>query len=94
MASLLGAAKVLADQKDQLRGSVKFIFQPAEEYGGGAKFMIQRYPSRDACPPAYVYIRPCAWMRFRELGQVSRGEPICLSCGCGCENEYAYECCY
>ena len=41
MAILLGAAKVLSDMRDQLRGSVKFIFQPAEEGGGGARFMIE-----------------------------------------------------
>ncbi len=31
MAILMGAAEVLAGMKDQLEGSVKFIFQPAEE---------------------------------------------------------------
>lgn len=30
-ASLLGAAKILAQMKDQLNGTVKFLFQPAEE---------------------------------------------------------------
>ncbi len=41
MAMLLGAAKVLSGMRDRLRGSVKFIFQPAEEGGGGARFMIE-----------------------------------------------------
>ena len=36
----LGAATVLAGLKTQLPGSVKFIFQPAEESDGGAKRMI------------------------------------------------------
>jgi len=36
----LGAAKILASLKDGLQGSVKFIFQPAEEINAGAKAMI------------------------------------------------------
>ncbi|MEY8000583.1 M20 family metallopeptidase [Clostridium sp. Mt-5] len=38
---LLGAAKILSDLKDELCGSVKFIFQPAEEVGTGAAYMIK-----------------------------------------------------
>ncbi len=41
VAMLLGAAKVLKDLKDHLKGSVKLIFQPAEEGPGGAKPMIE-----------------------------------------------------
>ncbi|MBT3301691.1 MAG: amidohydrolase [Bacteroidetes bacterium] len=42
MASLLGAAKILMQIKDELNGSVKLIFQPAEEkIPGGAKAMIE-----------------------------------------------------
>ncbi|APM39602.1 M20 metallopeptidase family protein [Clostridium kluyveri] len=38
---LLGAAKILSDLKHELYGSVKFIFQPAEELGTGAAYMIE-----------------------------------------------------
>ncbi len=43
VAMLLGAAKILASHKDVLQGTVKFLFQPAEEHGGrgGAKPMIE-----------------------------------------------------
>ena len=42
MASLLGAAKILNELKDDLEGSVKLIFQPSEEkYPGGAIRMIE-----------------------------------------------------
>ncbi|MFQ6607010.1 MAG: M20 family metallopeptidase [Fidelibacterota bacterium] len=41
MAMLLGAAQVLSSRREQLQGSVKFIFQPAEEGGAGARFMIE-----------------------------------------------------
>ncbi len=40
-AALLGAARVLAGMRDQLRGKVKFIFQPAEENGGGGLAMCK-----------------------------------------------------
>ena len=39
-AVLLGAATVLASMKDELHGSVKLFFQPAEETIGGAERMI------------------------------------------------------
>jgi amidohydrolase len=38
---LLGAAKVLADNKDKIKGTVRFLFQPAEEGAGGARYMIE-----------------------------------------------------
>ncbi len=45
-AMLMGVAEVLAGMRKQLRGTVKFIFQPAEEGApageeGGAKLMVQ-----------------------------------------------------
>jgi len=36
----LGIAKVLSKRRDDLGGRVKFVFQPAEEVGGGATAMI------------------------------------------------------
>lgn len=40
-AMALGAATLLARHRDQLKGNVKFIFQPAEEGPGGALPMIK-----------------------------------------------------
>ncbi|MEM5406043.1 M20 aminoacylase family protein [Paraburkholderia sp. BR14263] len=40
MAMILGAAQLLAERKD-FDGMVRFIFQPAEEHGRGAKAMMQ-----------------------------------------------------
>lgn len=38
---LLGAAKVLNSNRDKFKGNVKLLFQPGEEYPGGAKPMIE-----------------------------------------------------
>jgi carboxypeptidase Ss1 len=49
VAMLLGAAKILANHKNELHGTVKFLFQPAEEHGGkgGALPMIEDGAMRD-----------------------------------------------
>jgi amidohydrolase len=41
MAMVLGAATVLSKIKNELKGNIKFLFQPAEEGPGGAKPMIE-----------------------------------------------------
>ena len=41
MAMVLGAVTVLNQLKSRLKGSIKFVFQPAEEGPGGAKPMIE-----------------------------------------------------
>jgi hippurate hydrolase len=48
MSMILGAARLLAERRD-FNGTVRFIFQPAEEHGRGAKAMIndglfERFP--------------------------------------------------
>lgn len=41
-AVLMGVATVLAENKEDVPGTIKFLFQPAEEFPpGGAKFMIE-----------------------------------------------------
>ncbi|MBC8045029.1 MAG: amidohydrolase [Rhizobacter sp.] len=52
-ASLLGAAKVLSSLKAELRGTVKFMFQPSEEkLPGGAKPMLDAGVFRTRTPDA------------------------------------------
>jgi len=41
MAAVLGAAKLLAAHRDELPGTVRFLFQPDEEVNGGAARMIE-----------------------------------------------------
>lgn len=40
MAMLLGAARILMDNIEEIEGTIYLIFQPAEEIGQGAKIMI------------------------------------------------------
>ena len=56
-AILMGVAQVLAGLRSQLRGSIKFIFQPAEEMppegeDGGAKMMIAEGALQNPVPQA------------------------------------------
>jgi IAA-amino acid hydrolase len=49
VAMLLGAAKLLHQRKDKLKGSIRLIFQPAEEMGcAGAERMIEEGALGDA----------------------------------------------
>ncbi|MEA2530451.1 MAG: hypothetical protein QOG89_2095 [Thermomicrobiales bacterium] len=40
-AMLLGTTRLLLDRRDRFAGTVKVLFQPAEEGGGGARVMIE-----------------------------------------------------
>ena len=37
----LGVAKLLSAKRESLKGTIKFVFQPAEEGGGGAERMVE-----------------------------------------------------
>lgn len=41
-AMLLGAARVLKENEDKIKGTIKLIFQPAEEGGAGGKMMREQ----------------------------------------------------
>jgi amidohydrolase len=59
LAMLMGAATVLARMRSELPGTVKFIFQPAEEGPGGAEPMVKagvmRNPTVDAVFGVHVF---------------------------------------
>jgi amidohydrolase len=51
MTSLLGAAKILNEVKDQFDGTIKLIFQPSEErFPGGASMMIKEGVLKNPAP--------------------------------------------
>ena len=65
MAILLGAAKVLTSKEKQFKGRVRFIFQPAEEGLGGAKYMIE-----DGCLNGVDEIYGLHLWNYQNLGEV------------------------
>lgn len=52
--TLLYCARVLAELKDELHGNVMFLFQPAEEKGTGAKYMIDKGALQVLKPDVFV----------------------------------------
>ena len=58
MASLLGAAKVLAENKDKFSGTVRLIFQPAEEILEGAKKIIEEGGLKDVGEIFGIHLLP------------------------------------
>ena len=58
-ACLVGAATVLSRMADELPGKVKFIFQPAEEGGGGGRVMCEEGALDD--PPVDAAFALHAW---------------------------------
>jgi hippurate hydrolase len=63
---LLGAARYLAERGGPARGGVKFIFQPGEEGGGGARLMVEDGALAD--PPLARVLALHAWPSLR-VGQ-------------------------
>ncbi len=47
LTSLLGAIKYFKDNRDQIKGTIRFLFQPAEEAGGGAEQVIKKNVLKD-----------------------------------------------
>ncbi|MCH7764265.1 MAG: amidohydrolase [Candidatus Marinimicrobia bacterium] len=64
-AMLLGTAKVLADKKSKIRGTVRFLFQPAEEGEGGARYMIE-----DGCLDGVAEIYGIHLWNYQKFGEV------------------------
>ena len=63
-AMLLGAAKLLKAHEDELCGTVKFMFQPAEEIFEGAKDMLENGLLLDPTPDAAMMIHVMTGVPF------------------------------
>jgi amidohydrolase len=85
VAMLMGVAEVLAGAKAQLPGTVKFIFQPAEEgpplgEAGGAKLMIAEGALADPAPAAIfgvhvgVIPKPAGHISYRPMGAMASAD--------------------
>jgi amidohydrolase len=83
MAILMGAAEVLAGMKDELQGTVKFIFQPAEEgvppgEEGGAELMLKEgvfdAPTPEAVFGLHVFPMPVGTVATRAGGLMASSD--------------------
>jgi len=63
MAILAGTIRVLEQLKDRIPGSVRFVFQPAEEMGGGGKIMVEK-GILDRDPPASAVYALHGWTQL------------------------------
>jgi len=52
---LLGAASILKQMEDSLQGTVRLMFQPAEEGGAGAKRMVEEGVTRQHPAPQWAF---------------------------------------
>jgi amidohydrolase len=69
----LGVASVLASMKDEIPGTVKFVFQPAEEgpppgEEGGAQLMVEENVLEDPRPSAMFGLHALAEMQMGRVG--------------------------
>ena len=65
MAILLGAANALSKNKKLKKGKVRFIFQPAEEGAGGARYMI-----KDGCLDQVDEIYGLHLWNYQSVGEI------------------------
>ncbi len=77
MSCLVGAAKVLTRIADELPGKVKFIFQPAEEGGGGGRAMCDAGALNDPEVDAIFGLHGWPGLAFGTIG--TRPGPILAS---------------
>jgi amidohydrolase len=85
MAVLMGAAEVLAGMRERLPGTVKFIFQPAEEGApageeGGARLMVEEgvmtNPRPDAVFGLHVMPTPTGTIGYRAGGFMASSQTL------------------
>lgn len=79
---LLGVAKVLTEAKDLVNGTIKFVFQPAEEANptGGARYMIEdgvlENPSVDAAMALHVWDNDLGTVGIRKGTMMARSDRL------------------
>lgn len=80
VAILMGVASVLAEMRDELPGTVKFLFQPAEEGPGGAEPMLADGAFEDPRPDAvfglHVFPAPVGTIMYRQGGMLASSDGL------------------
>jgi len=84
-AVLMGAAQVLAEIRDELPGTIKFLFQPAEEgspagENGGAEVMIEEGALENPAPEAifglHVFPADVGTVQYRSGGAMASADGL------------------
>jgi len=78
-AMLLGAAKVLNDNKAHINGTVKLIFQPGEESPGGAKPMIAE-GALDGVDAVFGQHIGCLFNDIKDSGKIIVSHSNAMAC--------------
>ncbi|MDH3733155.1 MAG: amidohydrolase [Gemmatimonadota bacterium] len=80
VAILMGTASVLAGMREDLPGTVKFLFQPAEEGPGGAAPMLADGAFADPAPDAvfglHVFPAPLGTIMYRKGGMLASSDGL------------------
>jgi amidohydrolase len=80
VAILMGVAQVLSEMREELPGTVKFFFQPAEEGPGGAEPMIadgvMENPEVDAVFGLHVFPMPVGTIAYRPGGMLASSDNL------------------
>lgn len=81
ISAMLGALRRLVSTKDEWVGTVVVVFQPAEEYGAGAKAMIadgvlERYPMPDIVLGQHVTPLPAGTIGVRSGTQMAASDGL------------------
>ena len=74
----LAVAKLLSDQRERMHGRVKFVFQPGEEAGKGAKAMVQAGVLQDPRPDVSLGLHLWTPLRSGVVG-IAEG-PVMAGC--------------
>ena len=87
VAVLMGVAEVLAGMRDELPGTVKLVFQPAEEGApageeGGADMMVREGVLENPAPEAifglHVWPGPQGWIGYRPEGTLAAADGLMI----------------
>jgi IAA-amino acid hydrolase len=78
-AMLLGAARLLKAREPTIRGTVRLLFQPAEEGGAGGLRMLQEGAFADPPPQSVFGIHLWPWLPSGTVG--GRAGPLMAAAG-------------
>lgn len=82
---LLGLAKILANHKDEIKGNIKFCFQPAEEIAptGGAQMMIDdgvlEDPKVSRAYALHVWNNPLGTVAIRDGAMMAQSDRLSMT---------------